>query len=335
MSENDGNDAYVSNDDADSQYAGNMGPTAAVDTDPVSTIPLVEATKNTFVEGIAKGDMDALFAGVMDFAGNAISFVADPLNWLITAGLTFLIDFFQPLEDLLSLVTGNAERVEGYANKWKQAAEALPALGDATKQAADDGLVTWKGKDAEAAKARLGTFSEAVKATAEEVNSVASLLVMFSKLMSAAQQIIIGLIATLVEWMIVTWIAAMAAAVPTAGASTAAAGVATTTTTAVQTSRAVKIIDTVVSFLAKIGNFLNKLLPPSLRQAVARNVTELQAFRAFDVKTAMQVMGNSLKGWTTYSGSGASAASGAEQAAANNGPDMSEQDIEDGLDKDK
>lgn len=330
----DKNDAYVSNDDADSQYAGNLGITNAVDTDPVSTIPLVEAGKNTF-EGIAKGDMDALFAGVMDFAGNAIAFAADPLNWLITAGLTFVIDFFQPLEDLLSLVTGNAERVEGYANKWKQAAEALPSLGAATKQAADDGLVGWKGKDADAAKARLGVFSEAVNATAEEVNSVASLLVMFSKLMSAAQQIIIGLIATLVEWMIVTWVAAMAAAVPTAGASTAAAGTASVAATATQTSRAVKIIDTVVSFLAKIGNFLNKLLPPGLRQVVARNVTELQTFRAFDVKTALGIMGNSLKDWTTFAGSAASVASGGEQALANNGSDMSEQDIENGLDPNK
>ncbi|HEY1177365.1 MAG TPA: hypothetical protein VGF17_14510 [Phytomonospora sp.] len=330
----DENDAYVSNDDADSQYAGNLGITNAVDTDPVSTIPLVEAGKNTW-EGITQGDMDALTAGVLDFAGNAIAFVSDPLNWLITAGLTFVIDFFQPLEDLLSLVTGNAERVEGYANKWKQAAEALPALGDAAKQAADDGLIGWKGKDATAAKARIGTFGEAIKATGEEVNAVASLLVLFSKLMSAAQQIIIGLIATLVEWMIVTWVAAMAAAVPTAGASTAAAGTASVAATATQTSRAVKIIDTVVTFLTKIGKFLNKLLPPKLRQNVLNNVTELQAFRAFDVRTAMQVMGNSLKGWTTYSGSAASAGAGAEQAATNSGPDMSEQDIENGLDKDK
>lgn len=57
-------------------------------------------------------------------------------------------------------------------------------------------------------------------------------------LMKTAYDLVMDLIASLIEWLIITWLAAQAAAVPTLGASEVAAAAATTAEVAVATTRA-------------------------------------------------------------------------------------------------
>ena len=301
-------DAYLSNDDNDSQYAGDLGITDAVDTEWSSVTPMGEAMKNAYT-GVTEGEMSDIFAAGADFIANAASFEIDPLNWLISAGLTFLIDFVQPLEDLLSLFTGNAERIEGYAKTWEQLGAALSPLADATQQAAADGLVEWEGKDAEAAKARLIDFGWGIRATGREASAIAGLLTLFSKIMAAAQQIIIGIMATLIEWMIIEWAAAMAAAGPTMGASVAAAGTATAVQATNATSRAVRIVDQVVSLLSRIGALLSKILPGALKANVASSVVKFAGASPV-ASTAVRVGGSVLGDAANFIGPGGNVATG-------------------------
>ncbi|MDP9793974.1 hypothetical protein J2S43_002486 [Catenuloplanes nepalensis] len=335
-----GTDAYISNDDKpDSQYAGGV-----FDTDPASVLPFGEAVKNTvsgIPAGINEGDWSDLYSAAADLGGNALSFYLDPLNWLISAGLTFLIDFVQPLEDLLSLFTGNAERIEPYAKKWEELGTALVPLAAAARQAADDDLIEWQGRDADAAKARLHQFADAVEATGGEASSINGILTLFSKIMGAAQQIIIGIIATLIEWMIIEWGLAMAAAVPTAGASVAAAGVATGVQATVATSRAVRIVDKVVSLLHKMGAVLQKVLPAVLKARVGESVLEftrrgIGAAAPATLSTVARIAGDVLGDPASYGGPVVNnTATGVWKNAAADKPDMSEEEIEAALDVNK
>ncbi|GAB7045678.1 hypothetical protein [Catenuloplanes indicus] len=332
-----GTDAYISNDDKpDSQYAGGV-----IDTDPASVLPFGEAVKNTvngIPAGINEGDWSDLYSAGADLLGNAVSIYMDPLNWLISAGLTFLIDFVQPLEDLLSLVTGNAERIEPYAAKWEQLGAALVPLAAAARQAADDDLIEWQGKDADAAKARLHQFAEAVEATGGEASSINGILTLFSKIMGAAQQLIIGIIATLIEWMIIEWGLAMAAAVPTAGASVAAAGAATAVQATVATSRAVRIIDRVVSLLHKMGAVLQKVLPAMLKARVGESVLQFTAAglghaAPATLSTVARIAGDVASDPASYVGPFVNnVGTGVYKNAEAGGPDMSEAEIEAALD---
>ncbi|GAB7036552.1 MULTISPECIES: hypothetical protein [Catenuloplanes] len=328
-----GTDAYISNNDKPSSpYAAGV-----IDTDPGSVIPLADPVKNAY-SGVTQGDWTDLYSSAADLTGNAVSFAIDPLNWLISAGLTFLIDFIQPLEDLLSLVTGNAERMEPYAAQWKQLGEALVPLAAAARQAADDDLIEWQGKDADAAKTRLHEFANAVEATGGEAASISGLLTLFSKIMGAAQQIIIGIIATLIEWMIIEWGIAMAAAVPTAGASVAAAGAATGVQATIATSRAVRIIDKVVSLLQKMGAVLAKVLPAALKAKVGQSVVQFTAeglghAAPATLSMVARIAGDVLSDPRGYVGPiGNNVTTGAAKNATADGTDMSPEEIEAGLD---
>ncbi|MEV4759551.1 hypothetical protein AB0J86_31265 [Micromonospora sp. NPDC049559] len=334
MTNTDDNDAYLSNNPNDgSQYAGNLGITNAVDLDPASVLPFGEATKNLYT-GITEGEWSDIYAGAADIVGNAVAFAIDPLNWLISAGLTFLIDFVQPLEDLLSLVTGNAERIEPYAAKWKELGDALLPLAEATRQAATDHLIEWEGKDAEAAKARLLTFADGIQATAGEAASISGLLTLFSKIMAAVQQIIIGIIATLIEWMIIEWGAAMALSVPTAGGSVAAAGAATAVQATSATSRAVAIVDRVVTLLDKIGVLLGKLLPGALKANVAKSVVEFSGASA-TMSTVARITASVLADWRGYAGPFVNVSTGTWKNQEAGDPKMSDKQIDDALDTEK
>lgn len=331
MTSTDDNDAYLSNNTDDgSQYAGNLGITDALDLGPDSVLPLGEATKNIYT-GIQAHEWSDVASGVADLAANGFAFAVDPLNWLISAGLTFLIDFVQPLEDLLSLVTGNAERMEPYAEQWQQLGAALVPLAGAVRQAATDELIEWAGRDATAAKARLLEFADAIEATGGEAASISGLLTLFSKLMGAAQQIIIGILATLIEWMVVEWAIAMAAAAPTMGGSVAAAGAATGVQATVATSRAVRVMDRVVTLLLRIRELMARVLPAPLMAKVGKSVVDFRGSAAV-LSTVARITGGVLRDPGGYAGPGVNLGTGLWKNHAAGEADMSDQDIDHALD---
>lgn len=331
MTSTDDNDAYLSNNTgAGSQYAGDLGITDAVDLGPGSVLPMGEAVKNLYT-GISQGEWSDISSGVADFAANAFAVWADPLNWLISAGLTFLIDFVQPLEDLLSLVTGNSEQMEPYAGQWQQLGAALVPLAAAVRQAATDELIEWAGRDATAAKDRLLEFADAIEATGGEAASISGLLTLFSKIMAAAQQIIIGILATLIEWMIVEWAMAMAAAVPTMGGSVAAAGAATGVQATVATTRAVRVMDRVVQLLLRIRELMTRVLPAPLMAQVGRSVVGFRGSAAV-LSTVGRIAGGVLSDPGGYAGPGVNLGTGIWKNQQAGDSSMSDEQIDAGLD---
>ncbi|MFI5843258.1 hypothetical protein ACIA8K_26460 [Catenuloplanes sp. NPDC051500] len=318
----DDNDAYLSNDeDSANKYAGQV-----IDYGWDSVIPGAGGGK-TLYEGITEGDKADIIAGAGDLLGTGISFAVDPLNWLIAAGLTFVVDFFQPLEDLLSLVTGNAERMEPHAKQWEEIGKALAPLAASIRQAADDALIEWKGKDADAAKKLFHDFADAVEATGTEAGSIGQLLMIFSKIMAAAQALIIGIIASIVEWALIEWAIAMSLAVPTAGASMAAAATATTYTTASGFSRAVQIVDRIVSVLWKMRAVLEKALPAILKAQVGKGVVQFSGASA-TMSTLARIGGDVAGDVWTWVGPGAQTGAETGKAATADPPKKTDAEID-------
>jgi hypothetical protein len=193
-----------------------------------------------------------------------VAFAMDPMNFLISAGLGFLIDVIQPLDDLIGLVTGNAERMEGEIAKWERVGNALEPLSEEVRAAADKGLITWNGKAGDAAKNRLGEFADGVAGVAADVKLVTRVMDMAKMIAEALREFIVSLVATFVQWLVVTWLAALAAAPVTAGASTAAAGATTAAQTAVTLSRGVRMMDKVAKVYKRVGTVLKKVNSRSL-----------------------------------------------------------------------
>ncbi|WP_026212273.1 hypothetical protein [Longispora albida] len=258
-------------------YGGSGSVTAGgadvIRVDPTKDVPVVSdgVAIKVSIDKMRNGDAD--WSELFNISGsaaaiglNAVTYFADPLNFLITAGLTFLIDIVQPLEDLLGLVTGNPERMEGEVGKWERVGNALGPLAEEIRQAARDDLIGWEGKTADVARKRLEEFADGVAGIGNDVKQLTMIMNIAKVVMEAAQAFIIGLISTFIEWLVYTWTAALAAAVPTAGASTAAAGAATTVQASLATSRAATFITKIVNILKRLQGVLKKMHPRIMRR---------------------------------------------------------------------
>jgi len=265
-------DAVVANDDVDGGVEGFQ----LFHFDANEDIPVVSSARQTwqtlndaiFDGGADRAELTSIAGGVADLGLNVIIYAADPLNFLLAAGLGFLIDVVQPLQDALGLVTGNPERMDTEIAKWERVGNALGPLADEIRAAVHDGLLGWHGKDAEAARARLNLFADGVASLTEDVNQLKLVMDVIKTLMDVAQQLVISVIATFVEYLMWTWIPAMAAAVPTAGASTAAAAAATEVEASVTTTRLTLFLQRVARLLMRLRTLLFRMHPRLMRRGM-------------------------------------------------------------------
>ncbi|WP_367134819.1 hypothetical protein [Saccharothrix sp. HUAS TT1] len=234
---------------------------------PVGESGLVEsgATAWNALGGLTSGnpvEVQAAVGDIQSFLGefpSAAEVIADPLHSLLTFGLGFLVDLIKPLDDALKLVTGDEEQLTLAARHFEKVAADLKALSETFAGTVEGGLASWRGEAAEASRERLGEFAVGIAETGGEAESIVTLLTGSAALMKTAHDLVMDLIASLVEWLIITWLAAQAAAVPTLGASEVAAAGATAVQVGVTVSRVSRIVQRVTAVLQKIGRVFKVL----------------------------------------------------------------------------
>jgi len=185
--------------------------------------------------------------GVADY-----TLVTDPLGFLCSAGLSFLVSVVQPLEDLLGLVTGNGDRIGRDAQAWQVVADQLAGMAASIDASVAHDLPAWTGATSGAARERLRAFASGVRGLSAEVAELVALLNSSRTGMDAARSLILEIIAALVEWLVVTWLAAQAASVVSLGTSEVAAMSATLLETEHATLRAAVIVRRVEVAFGKV-----------------------------------------------------------------------------------
>lgn len=254
--------------------------------DPVSTytaqysgdnvmknVPLASGAYKTFSDGfklagaIGKGDAEgaasdvtSVSSDVTGFASDAVSAASDPLGFLISKGLGFLENVFSPLKEELQLVTGNPDVLSSCAQKFDGVANSLNQLAGQVEQTAQTGGQNWQGDTAAASGKQIAATKQSITDTATSAGHIASLLQISSMLMQAAYDIINGIIGSVVEQVVVTWIAAQAAAVFTFGGSEAAAGAATVAEVGEGAAQAGSKVEETTGLLNKIIAALKKIM---------------------------------------------------------------------------
>jgi hypothetical protein len=164
-----------------------------------------------------------LSATVASWGWDMLDAALNPISFLISSGLDFLISLIQPLDDLLGMVTGNGERMADEIDRWGGIKEGLPPIGDAVKQIPEGGLSEWSGKDGDAAREKIKEFAEAVYQLGDQIQVLQGLMRLCELIATCIRKTILALIADWITNRIIEWATATALAVPTAGASTAAA----------------------------------------------------------------------------------------------------------------
>ncbi|GHE96717.1 hypothetical protein GCM10017786_31700 [Amycolatopsis deserti] len=244
--------------------------------DDTAPVKLYSGAKDTLDAGfrlgedLAKGDIDALVADGAEAFSTASSFVneaadtiggivSDPLGWLISNGVGFLVSWIKPLEDALELVTGDPDALEDGAKAFNQLGEQIEALKQETEELLATGLANWHGDGAAAAAKRLSEFRDGLSGTAGATTELATLLAVSSAVMSIAKDLVLSIISDFVEWLIVTWLAALAATVVTLGGSEAAAMAATGVRAATETSKVSRWVQKLTTVINKIKDLLDKI----------------------------------------------------------------------------
>lgn len=168
-------------------------------------------------------DIGSLAKDVSSFvSGHSGALMGDPLEALIEAGLDFLLDLIAPLKEALNLVTGDPDGLTDKADGWAGVAASLRQLGPDVVANAATTSGSWTGVAAGAFRTKMSNFERGTLSVAGQADHVADLLRVSATLMDGAQGIIKGIIASWVEYAILTEAAAAAAAFFTFGASEAA-----------------------------------------------------------------------------------------------------------------
>jgi uncharacterized protein YukE len=176
----------------------------------------LKAAKDAYGIGSLVKDVD-------DFTkGHSGALMGDPLEALIEAGLGFLLDLITPLKDALNLVTGDPEGLNDKAEEWAGVAASLRQLGPQTVQTAAATNGSWTGAAGDAFRTKIANFERGALSVAGQADHVADVLRVSATLMDGAQGIIKAIIASWVEYAILTEAAAAASAFFTFGASEAA-----------------------------------------------------------------------------------------------------------------
>jgi uncharacterized protein YukE len=227
-----------------------------------STKHLVDDVKdgNYLAAGKDAWDLGSLAKDVSDFAGgHSGALMDDPLEALIEAGLSFLIDLVWPLKEALDLVTGDPDGLNGKADDWSAVAESLRQFGPSVRQDAAGTQRSWTGAAGDAFRAKIADFERGVDSVAGQADRVAAVLRVSATLMDGAQGIIKSIIASWVEYAILTEAAAAASAVFTFGASEAAGQAAVAGEAAVACGRGAETVSRAATMLDRVAQAVRQL----------------------------------------------------------------------------
>lgn len=162
--------------------------------------------------GIALGIDGALIA--LDF----MSVVANPLKALVVSGVGWLLDHFEPLQEVLHFFTGDPYEVTALASTWTQLSVELNKAADDYAQVAGS-LTGWQGQAADGYLDVAADFQATLRGGAAFAQDVSEGIAMTGVVVATIKDLVIKLISDFVTRVIMVVVPAVASASVTFGAS--------------------------------------------------------------------------------------------------------------------
>lgn len=239
-----------------------------------SVIPLSNLISG--VNDAMAGDFGNLAGDIGNLAANSYLSWIDPLNALITAGLGFLENFVVPLQCMVAWVTGNPVEIGNRKSDWATVRTGLTTMAQEMNQSLSNDLATWEGEASTAAKKRIGDFLDGVHLTIVEIGHIEAVLDLSGALMTVALDLVNGILGNFVEWLIITWVAALALAPETLGADIPVATAASEGEAAAATAEGTQAVSRVAQLFEKLQALLRKILT-TMKGIATKNFKNLTA----------------------------------------------------------
>jgi hypothetical protein len=166
--------------------------------------------------GDAVSNVSDQVQGLCDFAK---VLAENPLGWLAGTITEFLLSIFQPLDELVQLVSGNEGLITNSADMWGSVSDGCPQVADFFSQTAESALQGWEGQAADAARMRVSEVGFGLEIMGFLAVGMKHLLTKAAELAAAAYEKVKGYIAEGVEWVLTRIVAYLAASWATLGAA--------------------------------------------------------------------------------------------------------------------
>lgn len=196
---------------------------------------------------------------IQSSASTITDIATDPIGWLVGQGLNFLLSAVQPIQDAIHFVSGDGPALAIAAANFGGIATGLDQLAKNFAEVADSQLAAWQGDAGDAARKSLGEFAHGIAGVSAKSGDLAQMLQLSSMLMTFVEDLIKAILTELVTWLIMIWIPALAAAVPSCGASVATAGTASEVKLGTTAAKTTQKVSKLREILQKILEWLRKL----------------------------------------------------------------------------
>jgi WXG100 family type VII secretion target len=234
------------------------------------------------------------------------SAVMNPLGEAMNNGLDWLLTpIVWPLLQVFEQAVGDPDQLDHHAGTWRTTAQALRDLAEAQRADLDSLTGQWQGAAAEAYAARISSLIQGLHQAADEMAGTADSLGDSAMDLRNVEEMIRTIVRELVEWLVITWLAAQALAIVTAGASEAAAAAASAAETGIAVTRATRLLAQLHRALEAYKAFMEALKALGTMGKIAAWVLNKQLGPKHWVKLAIETttgLDGSIVGETRQSG---------------------------------
>ena len=133
----------------------------------------------------------------------AVGTVMDPFSALLSNGLGWAMEYFEPLREMLDWLTGKPDVVMSHAQTWYNMAEELFAMSGDLKTSVEGGIEGWSGAASDAYYNMMGHNVEAIGGLGAIASAIGSATEGAGALVQMTRDLVRDLIADLVAHVVV------------------------------------------------------------------------------------------------------------------------------------
>lgn len=161
----------------------------------------------------------AVAADIVNLGLEAYGAFANPLGMLVGAGLDMVLALVEPLQKIITWLSGDPDAMTNLQGRWRQFKDVLIAMSEAVDAAWESALQTSQSPTADAARDKVSGMAAALNGCAAAVAQIESHLGYAQALSKTIYEVVKALLSALVEQLIIYGLTALAAASVTFGAS--------------------------------------------------------------------------------------------------------------------
>ncbi|THV30104.1 hypothetical protein [Glycomyces paridis] len=179
---------------------------------------------NSAIESDEVSAMEATTAVAADIANLGLEIYgafANPLGLLVGAGLDMVLALVEPLQKIITWLSGDPDAMSNLQGRWRQFKDVLIAMSEAVDEAWQSALETSQSPTADAARDKVSGMAAALNGCAAAVGEIESHLGYAQMLSKTIYEVVKSLLSILIEQLIIYGLTALATSWATFGASIA------------------------------------------------------------------------------------------------------------------